>query len=50
MEKWPVRLVAGFVAMVALVGFGWIVSLPNKAECIVRRLLARRSRGAAPAA
>lgn len=28
------RYVAGFYVIAAIVGFGWVFSLPNKAECI----------------
>lgn len=28
------RWVAGFLAVVAIIGFGWVFSLPSKAECV----------------
>ena len=28
------RWIASFLAVVAVIGFGWVVSLPSKAECV----------------
>lgn len=28
------RWLAGFLAVVAVIGFGWVFSLPSKAECV----------------
>jgi len=28
------RVLAGVIAVIALVGFGWVFSLPSKAECV----------------
>jgi hypothetical protein len=34
MAKTIMRLVAGFVCIAAIGAFGWLASLPNKAECV----------------